>query len=178
MLRGSGAVLWLTIPNFSPPGDHEAEALQRIREVADLAAKANVRVVLYPHSGFYLATAEQAFALVLRSGRANVGVTVNLTHELAAGNGTRLPEIIRKVAPLLEMVSINGADRKGTDWSNYLKLLGEGDYDVAAVVRMLEEVRYRGPVGIQFYRVKGDTDMNLEAALQAWKSLSGNQNSP
>jgi len=98
LLRGSGAVLWLTIPLPGRPGDYEVQALTRIREVADMAASARLRVVLYPHLNFYMATAEHAFALASRSGRANIGVTVNLCHELAAGNGGRLPEVIRRVA--------------------------------------------------------------------------------
>jgi len=131
-------------------------------------------VVLYPHKGFYLATAEQALALVGRVERANVGLTVNLCHELAAGNGARLPEIIRKVAPLLELVSINGAtDRPAGNWDDYIKVLGEGTYDVPAILRTLTEINYTGPIGLQFYGVKGEPKANLGKAMRAWKALSG-----
>jgi sugar phosphate isomerase/epimerase len=112
--------------------------------------------------------------LTLRSGRANVGVTVNLTHELAAGNGARLPEIIRLVAPCLTMVTINGAtDRPDLGGSNRIKLLGEGDYDVGAIVRTLAEVKYHGPIGVQFYSIKGDPDANLRATMSAWRKMTG-----
>lgn len=172
-LRGSGAVLWLIIPAASKPGEHDAVAVERIRAVADLAAPAGLRVVLYPHKGFYLETAEHALALVLQTQRANVGLTVNLCHELAAGNGSRLPEIIRAVAPCLEMVSINGAtDAPGDGWGNYIKLLGEGDYDVRSVLRTLAEVRYQGPVGVQFYNVKGDSRQNLATTMRVWRTWS------
>ncbi len=171
-LRGSDAVLWLTIPAPAKPGDHEAVAVARIREVADLAAQAGLRVVLYPHHGFYLATAEHAMALVQKSQRANVGVTVNLSHELAAGNGRRLPDIIRTVAPFLERVSINGAsDVPGSGWNNFIQVLGQGTYDVGAVLRVLREVNYAGPVGVQFYNVKGEPKDNLAATVVAWNAL-------
>jgi sugar phosphate isomerase/epimerase len=141
--------------------------------VADLAATAGLRVVVYPHFGFYVATAEQAFALVTKAERANVGVTVNLSHELAAGHGARLPAIIRRVAPLLEMVSLNGAsDRPGPGWNNYIKVLATGDYDVQALLRVLQEVNYTGPVGLQCYNVQGEPKANLETAHRAWTGLT------
>lgn len=173
-LRGSGAVLWLTVQAPNRPGELDAEAIRAVQAAADLAAGAGLRVVLYPHKGFYLATAEQAFAWVLKTGRANVGLTVNLAHELAAGNGARLPEIIRHVAPCLQLVTLNGAtDRPAADWSNYIKLLGEGDYDVPALLQTLTEVNYRGPIGIQFYNIKGDPEENLRTTMRAWTRLTG-----
>lgn len=171
-LRGSGAVIWLTIPAPTGPGEHEPVALAHIREVADLAAAAGVRVVLYPHRGFYLATAEHAFSLVQKAQRSNVGLTVNLSHELAAGNGRRLPDIIRTVAPLLERVSLNGAsDVANGGWGDYIKLLGDGSYDVAALLKVLREVNYAGPVGVQFYNLAGGPKDNLAATIAAWKAL-------
>ena len=174
LLRGTGAVLWLTIPKPKLPGDYAALELKRVQEVADLAASAQLRVVLYPHFGFHLATAEHAFELAARSGRANVGVTFNVCHELAAGNGRRAAEIIRRVAPRLAMVTINGAtDRPGPGWDNYIKRLGEGEFDVAGVLQTLSEVNYRGPVGIQYYSLKGEPRENLEASMLAWRAMGG-----
>jgi sugar phosphate isomerase/epimerase len=173
LLRGSGAVIWLTLPKPSKPGNHDEQAVQCVRQAADLAATGGLRVVLYPHAGFYIATAEQALALLHRVERANVGLTVNLAHELAAGNGSRLPAIIRQVAPLLQMVSLNGAsDRSGPGWDNHIKLLGTGDYDVAELLRVLRAVNYTGPVGLQSYNVKGEPKANLAAAHRAWTRLT------
>jgi sugar phosphate isomerase/epimerase len=172
-LRGSDTVLWPVIPNPRLPGDHQARALAAIREVADLAADAGLRVALYPHKDSYPATAEQALDLVLHSGRANLGLTVNLAHELAAGNGPRLPGIVRRAAPLLTLVTVNGAtDRPAPGWTNHIKRLGDGEYDVAAVLRALRDARYTGPVGVQFYNVPGDPDENLAAARRAWDALT------
>ena len=112
-------------------------------------------------------------ALATKSERANVGVTVNLSHELASGNGSRLPQIIRHVAPLLQMVSINGAtDQPGALWKNYIQPLGRGEYDVAAFLQVLREVNYHGPVGLQSYAIVGEPRKNLADSMQAWKSLN------
>ena len=173
LLRGSGAVLWLTLPNATTPGSHDDQAVKQIRAVADLAASAGLRVVLYPHFGFHLATAEHALALIARVERANVELSVNLCHELAAGNGARLPDIIRKVAPSLGMVSLNGAsDRPEGGWSNYIKVLGTGGYDLKPLLRALAEVHYTGPVGLQSYNLPGEPKSNLESARRAWSELT------
>lgn len=173
LLRGTRTALWMFFPDKSPPNGYEATAVARVREVADLAAEAGLRVVLYPHVDCVPATAEEAWTLVERAERSNVGLTVNLSHELAAGNGVRLAEIVRRVAPRLELVSINGAtDRPGPLWKNYIKVLGEGDYDVAALLRTLRDVGYAGPVGLQQYAVEGDRRKNLEASMRAWRAMN------
>ena len=72
--------------------------------------------------------------------------------------------------------SINGAAAnlgQGWDNQNYIKLLGDGGYDVATLLRALAEVRYIGPVGIQYYALKGDPRANLEVSMQAWRTLAG-----
>jgi sugar phosphate isomerase/epimerase len=171
-LRGSGAVVWLVLPVPAAPGDYEERALTALRKVADLAAPVGVRVVLYPHTRSYPATADQALPLVLRSGRANVGLTVNLAHELAAGNGAALPSILRRVAPVLDLVTLNGAtDRPAGGWEQLIQVLGRGDYEVGALLRVLREIHYAGPVGLQFYNVKGEPRENLAAARTAWQAL-------
>lgn len=173
VLRRSGTVLWMHLPARPRTAESEAVALARIRAVADLAAGADLRVVLYPHVNCLPATAEEAFDLAEKAGRPNVGLTLNLSHELAAGNGTRLPEIIRRVAPRLEMVTLNGAtDRPGPLWENYIQPLGRGDYDVAALLRVLVEVRYAGPVGLQSYGLTGEPRANLATSMRAWRALT------
>lgn len=174
LLRGSRTALWMFFPEKSPPDGYKARVVARVREVADLAAEAGLRVVLYPHVDCVPATAEEALTLVEAAERTNVGLTVNLSHELAAGNGARLAEVIRHVAPRLELVSINGAtDQPGPLWKNYIKVLGEGDYDVAALLRTLRDAGYAGPIGLQQYAVEGDRRKNLEASMRAWRAMTG-----
>jgi sugar phosphate isomerase/epimerase len=102
-----------------------------------------------------------------------VGVTVNLCHELLAGNGTRLDEVIRIASPWLNLVSVNGASPipgKGPKAWDTLPL-GSGTFDTEAFLRTLWKSGYRGPVGHQFYNVKGDDVDKLTRAIQAWKKV-------
>jgi len=164
-LEGTGVMLWLTV---SGKTDDE-KAAKVVRELADAAAKHGVKIALYPHFGFYIATAPQAIRLVKKVDRKNVGMTINLCHELKSGNGTKLPEIIKAAAPHLFQVSINGADHKG-GWDKLIRPLGDGEFDVLGFLKKLNAAGYTGPIGLQCYAVKGDQVKNLERSMATWKT--------
>ncbi len=168
-LKGTDVVLWLTVQGKAT---NDANAVRIVREIADLARASGVRVALYPHKGFFVATAEEALRIVRQVERPNVGVTVNLCHELAAGNADRMEAIVRACAPHLFLVSINGADRSG-GWSELIRPLGEGNYDVAGFLKVLGQVGYTGPIGLQCYNLKGNPEENLKRSLTAWRNISG-----
>jgi sugar phosphate isomerase/epimerase len=168
-LRGTDAIIWLTVREIK--GEHDVEAAQLVREVADLAAaEGGLRVVLYPHKGFYVATADDAFRVLRQVNRTNVGVSLNLCHELMSGNGDRLPEIIRECGSKLWLVSINGADR-GTTAEQTIKVLGEGSFDVRGFLHQLDVAGYAGPIGLQCFNLKGDPEENLRRSIAAWRQL-------
>jgi sugar phosphate isomerase/epimerase len=168
LLEGTDAIIWLTIREIK--GEHDAEAVQLVREVADLAAAGGLRVALYPHKGFYVATAEDALRVLQQVNRTNAGVSLNLCHELMAGNADRLPEIIHACGSKLWLVSINGADR-GTTVEQTIKVLGEGRFDVGGLCKQLDQAGYRGPIGLQCYNLKGDPENNLRRSLAAWRAM-------
>jgi len=163
-LEGTGVVLWLTVQGKTD--DEKATAV--VRELADAAAKHGVKIALYPHFGFYIATTIQAIRLVKKVDRKNVGVSINLCHELKGGSESKLPEIIKAAAPHLFMVSINGADHKG-GWDKLIRPLGDGEFDVLAFLKKLNAAGYRGPIGLQCYAVKGDQKKNLARSMATWK---------
>jgi len=77
----------------------------------------------------------------------NVGVTVNLCHELASDNGRRLAEVIKLAAPRLSLVTICGASDKPDPtnrFANYIQTLDKGDYDVYGMLRTLKAVATAG----------------------------------
>lgn len=164
-LEGTGTMLWLTVQGRSS----DMEAVRVIREISDIAGRHGIKVALYPHHGFYVATARDAVRLVKQVGRPNVGVSINLCHELRAGNVDRLGEIIEEAAPHLFLVSINGADREG-GWDKLIRTLDQGEFDVPGFLRKLAAVGYTGPVGLQCYNLKGDQRENLEISMKAWRN--------
>jgi sugar phosphate isomerase/epimerase len=172
MLKGSDTVIWLTLRD-GKRGQQDEQAAAIVREVAGLAAESGLKVSIYPHAGFYVATAEEAVRVVKIADAPNVGVTVNLCHELFAGNSERLDEVVKSAAPYLNLVSINGASPipgKGSKAWDTLPL-GSGSFDVEAFLRLLKSAGYRGPIGHQFYGVAGDDREKLERAIRAWHKM-------
>lgn len=169
MLKGSDTVIWMTLRETAVKGDHDAEAIRLVQEVADLARGSGLRVALYGHAGFYVATASDAVRLVKQVNRPNVGVTLNLCHEFLTNNGDRLDETLKTAAPYLTLVTINGVSVKNKD---YILRLDQGDFDVAGWVKKLQAAGYKGPVGLQCYSVKGDVTENLKADIAAWQRIT------
>jgi sugar phosphate isomerase/epimerase len=169
-LRGTDVLLWLTVTG-SKPAQQDAKAVTLIREIADLASPCGLRVALYPHAGFYVATTADALHLTRQADRKNLGVSINLCHELMADRGPQLDATIREALPQLLLVSINGADRKqpGYNWDRLIQPLGRGDFDVGGFLHQLQAAGYRGPVGLQCYGVKGDATENLRQSIRAWR---------
>jgi len=56
-----------------------------------------------------LSMAPEALHLAEKVDRDRVGVSFNLCHALKAGQGGRIPDLLRKPAPKLFFVQINGA---------------------------------------------------------------------
>ena len=170
MLKGTDTVIWMTLRETAVKGDYDAEAVKLVQEIADLAQESGVRVALYGHAGFYVATANDAVRIVKKANRPNVGASINLCHEFITKNGDRLEETLKNAAPCLALVTINGVDVKN---KKYILRLDEGDYDQVAWIKKLQAAGYKGPVGLQCYSVKGDTTENLKADMAAWHKIAG-----
>jgi len=179
MLKGEPTMIWLTLRNGNP-GTLDARAAAITREITTLAAESGLSVSLYPHAGFYVATAEDAVRIAKLVDLPNLGVTVNLCHELFAGNAERLDEVVKTAAPHLNLVSVNGASPipgKGPGAWDTLAL-GDGTFDTTGFLRMIRDAGYTGPVGHQFYNVPGDDREKLERASRAWKTAKQELLSP
>jgi sugar phosphate isomerase/epimerase/type 1 glutamine amidotransferase len=172
-LQGTDVILWLGVKGGNR-GQDDAKAVAVVREIADLAAAANLRVALYPRTRSFVATTADALRLLKQVDRKNLGVTINLCHELMADQGPNLDATIREAVPFLYVVSINGADRKqpGYGWDRLIQPLGRGDFDVCDLLRKLTAAGYRGPIGLQCVGVKGDPFANLKQSIAAWREYS------
>ncbi|GMW02397.1 MAG: hypothetical protein AMXMBFR84_35330 [Candidatus Hydrogenedentota bacterium] len=164
-LKGTDVALWLTVQGRA---DNDQRAVETVTGIADLAAASGLRVALYPHAGFYVATLDDAMRIANQVQRENLGVTFNLCHELKAGNENRFDEILDRAGSRLFFVSINGADHEG-DWDRLIRPLGQGEFDLLALLRKLRSIQYSGPIGLQCYQVKGDTLENLKHNIAQWR---------
>lgn len=172
--KGTSTMVWPNITskqfkNSDPAGD--ATAVAGLRDLADLCASNGLRIAIYPHVNMWCHRVEDALRVVKQVDRPNVGVTFNLCHALYDGAEDRIPALLAELAPHLFCVTINGADSHPPkrDWTYLIKPLGQGSYDLGALLRRLREVGYRGPVGQQCYSIKQDPRVYLPASVEAWK---------
>lgn len=172
MLKGRGTYIWLHIRGDRKK-DMDDPVVKIVREVADMAEKAGLQVALYPHTGFYVATALESLRIIEKVDRPNVGVMFNLCHFLMQNNIDELEKVVRKIAPRMNMVSINGADLGSRlPLNQSLQRLDKGSFDNAKLLRLLDEVGYKGPVCLQCYNIQGDDRENLSASMKKWKELN------
>jgi sugar phosphate isomerase/epimerase len=173
-LRGRDAFLWLYV-NFpshrpsDPAGD--AKAVPVMREVADLAKEAGVKVSLYPHLKNWVERVEDGVRVAKQVDRKNFGVTFNLCHWLMVGD-TDLDASLRAALPHLQMVTINGADSGNKALNACIQPLGSGSYDVGALLKKLAGLGWSGPVGLQHFGIRGDAKANLQRSMDAWRTLA------
>lgn len=172
-LKGRGTIIWLQIssksdPLSDPEGDPRAVAV--IREIADSAQAAGLRVALYPHAGAWLERVQDAVRVVKKVDRANVGVTFNLCHCLQVGDEGKISELLQECRPHLLVVTINGAEHQG-NWDQLIQPLDRGGFDVARFHRQLQGINFTGPIGLQHYGIKGDARENLRRSMAAWQKL-------
>ncbi len=183
ILKGRNAILWLFVLSkkhkpSSPEGDERA--VEVIREIADMADAAKLRVSIYPHYGFWVERVEDAVRVARKVNRKNVGVTFNLCHWLRVDEESNMESLIKSAMPHLSVVSINGADSGGKDWKQLIQTLDKGSFDMYRFLRTLEDAGYNGPIGLQGYGIGGDAHDNLKRSMSAWnqltKRLSANKN--
>lgn len=175
-LKGRGTVIWLSVQSQDfKPSDPAADglAVAAIREVADAAAAYNVPVSLYPHVMYLAERVGDVVRLAEKSERKNVGVTFNLCHWLRTDGAGSMERVLKLAIPRLSVVTINGADRDGKEW---IQPLDSGNFDVAALLRELQRLGYRGPIGLQGWNVanryKIEPAENLKRSIGAWKKLA------
>jgi sugar phosphate isomerase/epimerase len=175
-LRGRNSILWLHVTfrahkPSDPAGD--AKAVPVMREVADLAKEAGVRVSLYPHIKNWLERVEDGVRLARQVDRENFGVTFNFCHWLMVDGG-ELDASLRQALPHLMMVTINGADAdaKAGELGRFIQPLGAGSFDVGKVLAKLAELKWQGPIGLQHYGIKGEAKVNLQRSMDAWREMS------
>ncbi|MFM7182931.1 MAG: sugar phosphate isomerase/epimerase family protein [Verrucomicrobiales bacterium] len=174
-LRDRDAVIWLFVKSKAqPPSDPagDAKAVPILREVADLAAQAGVRISLYPHFSDWLERFDHCVRLARQVERKNFGVTFNLCHWLKV-EGNDLDARLREALPYLTIVTINGADEDGKDWKKLIQPLDTGTYDVGKVLAKLAELNWKGPIGLQHFGIGGDAKSNLGRSMKAWREMSG-----
>jgi sugar phosphate isomerase/epimerase len=145
--------------------------------MSDLAGEADASLLLYPHTGNWIERIEDAVRVADEVDRSNVGVMFNLCHWLRVSEDRDYQARLRQAMPRLRAVSINGADERdnGAGWDRYIQPLGQGSFDVGALLKTLRELGYTGPIGLQCYGIGGDAREHLVRSMAAWRRLQAGE---
>lgn len=171
-----GTPLWITVQK---PGANDEQVTSLLRELADEAATSGLEVIYYPHDNHHCLDAEHAHRLIGAADRPNLFNSLHLHQELRAGHAHRLPEVIARVLPRVRLVSVSGANlpdrvnRGSNDWSDVVQPLTGSAFDVAGFYRLLVQSGYRGPVGVQNWKLPGDPRLHHAESLRllrAWRT--------
>ncbi len=160
-----GAMIELTVRRMTP------KTVAAVRQTAATADELGVRVALYPHHGFAVATMPQALDLAAKVDHANLGVMFNLCHFLKNERAADLEAVLKRAKPRLFAVSTCGADLDGNGWNTLIQPLDRGTFPQRRLLKALETIDFDGPVSLQCYGVKGDKRENLRRSMAAWKGL-------
>lgn len=121
----------------------EAEA-NRIRPIAEAAAKIGCTVELYNHGGWF-GEPENQIAIIRQLNLPNVGIVYNLHH--GHHHLDRFPELLRTMLPYLHALNLNGMVKDGDKVGKKILPLGQGDWDLK-LLQIIRDSGYRGPIGI------------------------------
>jgi sugar phosphate isomerase/epimerase len=174
LLKNRETIIWLYVAGTrpeEPDSETDTPVVKAIREIAALAQKSGLKVALYPHSGFYMDRVADAVRLVKEAGLDNVGVTFNLCHWLKVERDNNLEAVIEAAMPYLYLVTVNGADRDGQNWTTLIQTLDSGTFDVDRLLWALRARDYQDPIGLQHYGIQGDVMQNLQKSMKGWKAL-------
>jgi sugar phosphate isomerase/epimerase len=164
-LENRGALIELTIQKMTP------KTVEAVRQTTAMAAELNIRVALYPHHGFAVATMPQAMELINKVDHSNLGVMFNLCHFLKGEKADDLETVLENAGSRLFAVSTSGANVGGAGWGELIQRLDQGDFPQDRLFRKLEKLDFQGPVALQCYGVQGDKHMNLERSIAAWQKI-------
>lgn len=140
-----GAFIELTVKKRTP------KTVAAVRATAEMAAGMNIRVALYPHVGFSLATMPQAMKLIEEVDHPNLGVMFNLCHFLHGENPEDLEQVLETAGDRLFAVSTCGSDIGGKEWNKIIKTLDKGSFPQERLFETLKALGFKGPVGLQCY---------------------------
>jgi acylphosphatase len=176
-LKESGGHLWLALASrkhATSDADGDEAAAAWVSAMAESFKGSGLPgIALYPHTGLWMEKVHDSVRVAALLKRSDVGVIFNQYHWMATEPGQGPRKRLEEAAPYLKGVTVNGSAAKAS-----ILPLGEGDYDVAPLVRALIDLRYAGPISHQGYGIQGMLAARLGAAFRAWEEIKKRARDP
>ncbi len=162
--------LWVSMGDPAPDGG-QAEKVRAaaaiVAPIADRAAAIGCEVALYNHGGWF-GEPENQVAIIEALGRENVGIVYNFHH--GHHHIERFADHLRTMQPHLVAINLNGMVLDGEDLGKKILPIGAGDQE-EAMLRVLLESGWHGPVGILDHDSETDAEVTLRANLDGLDRL-------
>jgi sugar phosphate isomerase/epimerase len=178
-LASCRSTIWLQINGEGLPAssqDADRQIVDGIRQASVLAKQIGTSVSLYPHYGTLIQTIPDALRIIEKVSRDNVGLTFNLCHFLRGEPHASPADTLKAASPHLQIVTLCGANQRGSDWKELIQPLDQGDFNLSGLLALLDKVRFQGPIGLQGYDVAHNFNIepqtNLARSLAAWRKIA------
>ncbi len=139
------------------------------QELCDHCLKNNQRL----HLETGQETAQELIRFITKVDRPNLAVNFDPANMILYGCGEPLPAL-KLLGPLVKSVHCKDAKwaaRPGQEWGQEVPL-GEGDVDMAAFIRVLNEIGYTGPLTIEREIVGGQQLLDMQKGVELLNRLN------
>ena len=177
-LKGTGAILWVQV---LLRGGTDADAARELKRLNAIAKPMGLAIAIYPHINNGVDTLEDALKIASLVNDSNVGVSLTLCHQLKCKGVQDLKPLLKKALPQLKLVQISGAesgDTQSMGWDKLIQPLGSGSYDVKKLLSILNDLNYRGPVGVIGFGIKQPAAKHLKQSMTFWRSIDQRKTNP
>ncbi len=171
MLKGRPLTISVMLTGL-PPGDEQGTkpAVKILRQLGDLAADSGLRISIYHHTGDWTESFIHTLRVVEKVDHPSVGVTFVPYHWLAVDGDVDYRPHLRDGAEKLFVVTICGSKVGGKTVAELIQPLDRGDFDNRELLATLQEIGYRGPIGLQCFMIPGDAREHLQRSMNVWKA--------
>jgi sugar phosphate isomerase/epimerase len=150
------------LPGSTDQGVKVRVAAEKLRPLAEEAAKIGCTVALYNHGGWF-GEPENQIAIIQELNLPNVGLVYNFHH--GHHQIERFPEMFAAMKPHLLALNLNGMIARGDEAGHKILHLAEGDQELS-MLKVVLESGWKGPVGILDHRDETDSRETLRLNLQ------------
>ena len=177
-VNGHCDILWLHIggkgPDFATLTP-DTPGIAKLRALAETAKANNMKIAIYPHLGEWTEKFADAIRAAESVNHPNFGVCFNLCHALACGEEDQVFSLLEKAKDRLFTVTLSGAHAHATGddrlWKQLIQPLGNGTYDMAALLKKLRDTGFDGPIGFQGYGIALPSEQIVTETMNGWKKI-------
>ena len=171
-LKGRDTILELFVQGNKKSNTDE-QAVAFVREIADQAKESGLRIVLYPHAGFYVDTLGGAVRVARKCQAGKRGRHVQPV-PLPEGRAEDRPQDRphRGQAPALAGQHQRSQKKEASSWGQLIQTLDRGRLRPSRPFSKCSANSVsKGNVGFQCYAIRGDSRDNLKRSIGAWNKL-------